>query len=132
MKKISIIIERGKDQYAAYAENIPGIYGAGDTPQEAKASVINAIKLFVKHNQAKKIPAALRGEHELVYTFDTQSLLNYYKGLFTKSGLERLTGINQKQLQHYSSGLKKPRPAQIKKIKQALHALGNELAAVDL
>lgn len=132
MKKISIIIERGKDQYAAYAADIPGIYGAGNTPQEAKESVIDAIKLFIKHNQAKKIPAALRGEHELVYSFDTQSLLNYYKGIFTKSGLEKLTGINQKQLQHYSSGLKKPRPAQVKKIKEALHSLGSELMAVDM
>jgi len=33
-------------------------------------------------------------------------VLNYYKGIFTLSALERLTGINQKQLQHYASGLR--------------------------
>jgi hypothetical protein len=45
-----------------------------------------------------------------------ESLFEYYKGVFTKSALERITGINQRQLQHYSSGLKKPRLAQKQKI----------------
>jgi len=27
-----------------------------------------------------------------------------------------MTGINQKQFQHHASGLKKPRPAQVKKM----------------
>ncbi|MFW1443084.1 hypothetical protein ACEV7Z_24150, partial [Vibrio parahaemolyticus] len=63
---------------------------------------------------------------------DTQSLLAYYNGIFTKAGLERITGINQKQIQHYSTGHRKPRPAQVKKIKNALHELGEELLAIDL
>jgi hypothetical protein len=45
---------------------------------------------------------------------------------------ERLTGINRKQVQHYSSGLKHPRLAQRKKIQTALHNLGTELLAVQL
>jgi len=61
-----------------------------------------------------------------------ESLFTYYKGVFTKSALERITGINQRQLQHYSSGLKKPRLAQKQKIETALHKLGNELIAVEL
>jgi hypothetical protein len=35
---------------------------------------------------------------------------NYYKRIFTNVALERITGINQKQLQHYATGLKKPGP----------------------
>lgn len=132
MKQVKIIIERGKDQYAAYAENIEGIYGAGDTPNEAKKSVVEAISLFKKYNTSKNIPAILKGEYELVYRFDTQSLLNYYKGVFTNAALERITGINQKQFQHYASGLKKPRTIQTKKIESALHKLGNELLSVEL
>lgn len=130
MKKIVVTLEKGKDHYGAFIESIPGIWGAGDTPRETMQSIVEAIALYKEHNT--KIPAALKGDYELVYKFDVQSLLNYYKGLFTKSGLERLTGINQKQLQHYSSGLKKPRPAQVKKIESALQALGQELSSVAL
>lgn len=43
-----------------------------------------------------------------------------------------MTGINQKQFQHYASGLKKPRLAQIKKIEGAMHSLGKELMSVEL
>ncbi len=68
----------------------------------------------------------------MVYKFDVQSFLNYYKGIFTKAALERVTGINQKQLQHYATGLKKPRATQAKKIEAELHKLGSELMSVEL
>ena len=130
MKQVKIIIERSKDLYTAYAENTAGIYGAGNTVEEAKQSIIKAIELYKKYN--KKIPSVLKGNYKLTFKFDMESLFDYYKGVFTKSALERITGINQRQLQHYSSGLKKPRLAQKQKIQTALRKLGSELMAVEL
>lgn len=46
--------------------------------------------------------------------------------------LEKLTGINQKQIHHYASGLRKPREQQRRKIAEALHQLGEELLSIDL
>lgn len=46
-----------------------------------------------------------------------QSMLNYYKKIFSPAALERITGIDQKYLQHYSAGLKRPRPERRKKLK---------------
>jgi predicted RNase H-like HicB family nuclease len=132
MKQVKIILEKTKDHYSAYAENVEGIYGAGETAEEAKQSILDAIKLLKKYNKSKNIPSILKANYELVFRFDTESLFNYYKKVFTHSGLERITGINQRQLQHYSSGLKKPRPAQKKKIEAALHQLGSELMAIEL
>ncbi len=132
MNQVKIIIERSKDHYGAYAENVEGIYGGGDTPEEAKKSILEAIVLLKKYNKQKNIPAILKSDYEFVFKFDTESLLKYYKGIFTKAGLERITGINQRQIQHYSSGLKKPRLTQVKKIESALHKLGKELLAVEL
>ena len=63
-------------------------------------------------------------------TMDVKSLLNLYRKIFTKAGLERLTGINQKQLWHYAHGTSVPRTAQVRKIEDALHRLGSELLAV--
>jgi hypothetical protein len=71
-------------------------------------------------------------EYEIIYHFDAESLLNYYKGIFTNAALEKITGINQRRLQHYSTGLKKPRKPQLKKIEEGLHRLANELQAVEL
>lgn len=132
MKQVKIVIEKTKNHYSAYSENVEGIWGAGNTPDEAKQSILDAITLLKKYNKPHNVPAILKGNYELVYRFDAESLLNYYKRVFTNSALERITGINQRQLQHYSSGLKKPRPAQKKKIQTALHQLGSELMAIVL
>lgn len=132
MKTVKIIIEKTADGYTAYAHNAAGIYGAGETPEEAKQSILESISLLKELNEPEHIPAILRSHYTLSFQFDAESLLNYYKGIFTNAGLERLTGINQKQLQHYGSGLKKPRENQRRKIESALHKLGSELLSVHL
>ena len=50
MKKIFIKIERTRDCYSAYAENVEGIYAGGDTILELKESVNNSIKLIKEFN----------------------------------------------------------------------------------
>lgn len=131
-KKIKIIIERSDDSYSSYAENVPGIYGQGNTVDEAKQSALAGIDLLKKYNQDENIPAILKGDYEIIFKFDAESFLNFYKKIFTNAALERMTGINQKQFQHYASGLKKPRLAQVKKIETAMHNLGKELMSVEL
>jgi len=132
MEKIIINIGASSDHFGAYAENCPGIYGAGDTPAAAKQNALEGLKLFIESNKKENLPEILKGEYEIEYQFDTQSLLQYYAKIFNKTALERMTGINQKQLHHYSSGIKRPRVTQRKKIETALHSLGRELMTVSL
>lgn len=128
MKTIKIIIEKNADGFWAYSENTDGIIGGGDNVKECKQDVLDCIETLREIN---KFPYE-EGTYELVYKFDTQSLLDYYKGIFTLSALHRITGINERQLQHYSTGLRKPRPEQKEKIEKALHSLGEELLSVEL
>jgi predicted RNase H-like HicB family nuclease len=132
MEKIIVTVGASSDHFGAYAENCPGIYGAGDTPEAAKQNALEGLNLLVKHHKREDLPDILKGEYTIVYRYDTQSFLKHYNSIFTNAALERLTGINQKLLHHYSAGLKKPRPAQRKKIENALHRLGEELLAVEL
>lgn len=127
---IKIIIEKSKDHFSAYAENVDGIYGAGSTIEEVKQSIEDAISIFKEYNN--DIPAILKKEYKLVFVFDTQSFLEYYGSIFTRAALSRLTGINEKQLGHYIQGLHKPRKDKAVKIEKALHGLGNELLSVEL
>ena len=131
-KTIKIIIERSSDAFSAYAANCKGVVGMGNSVEEAKQSALKSIALMIQYNNAENIPAILKGDYDIVYKFDAESFLNYYKKIFTNAALERLTGINQKQFQHYASGLKKPRHTQAKKIENAIHNLGKELMAVEL
>lgn len=132
MNTIRIIIEKSADYYDAYANNCEGIYGAGASVEEAKANVLKGLELFIRTRSAEDLPAILKGEYNIIYHFDTQSFLNYYNKVFTNVALERITGINQKLLHHYATGLKIPREPQRKKIEIALHKLGSELLSLEL
>jgi len=132
METIKVVIEKTKDLYSAYALNAAGIYAGGETVEEVKQSVLDAIVLLKKYNTDEHIPEILKGEYQIEYQVDVQSFLNYYNQVFTNVALERITGINQKLLHHYATGLKKPREQQRKKIENALHKLGSELLLVQL
>jgi hypothetical protein len=103
-----------------------------ETVEQTIRSILYWINFNKKYTIEEIRPEILKGEFKIVYRFDIVSLLSYYKNIFTNAGLERITGINQRQLAHYSSGLKRPRPAQTKKIMNALHELGSELLSIEL
>lgn len=126
MKKVIIIIERSQDAFWAYSEELPGISGVGNDIEEVQYSVEESIEIQKELGNISDV------KYEFIYKFDTESFLKYFKGIFTMAALERLTGINQRQLAHYAAGLKKPRAAQVKKIEDALHKLGKELTALKL
>ena len=110
MEKIVMIIEKSRNHYGAYAENGDGIYAAGNTIEEVQADTEQAIELIKNELPQDQWPSALRGEYELVWKFDTESFLQYYGDILTLTGLQRITGINSKQLSHYATGHRKPRP----------------------
>lgn len=122
MKTIIVTIEKSADHYSAYAENYTGIYGAGNSVKEVKDNILQSIELQKKTIQ----------NFEIKWKFDIQSFLNYYGMFFSMPALEKLTGINQKQLHHYAMGIKIPRPETKRKIEKGLHRLGEELVAFEL
>ena len=67
MGKIKVTIEKVPDLFDAWAENIPGIYGAGLTINEVKTSIMEAISLYKSHNTI--IPQELNGEIEIHWSF---------------------------------------------------------------
>lgn len=134
MKKVIVEIEFTGNNFSAFVPELSGCVSTGNTPNEIKRNIKEAIDghVAISIEDNDPIPEKFKGNYELIYHFDTFGLLAYYKGIFKNSALERVTGINQKQLAHYASGHRKPRPTTAKKIEMALHALGAELLAVRL
>lgn len=130
MKTVKVIIEKSKDAYSAYNEYDPRINGMGDSLEAVKNAVLDSIEIL-KGFEPNQIPLVLRGEYQIEWKLDVASLLNYYKPVFNQSGLAKVAGINEKLLNHYATGEKKPGPSQVKKIEIALHQLGKELLAVE-
>lgn len=134
MKTLTVIIERTENNYSAYLQEVDGIVATGRSVEEIKVGIIDSINALLEDCKefGGVIPPEFIDDYSLVFKMDVKSLLEFYSGIFTKAGLERITGINQKQLWHYASGVRNPRPEQVLKLENALHKLGKELLAINL
>ncbi|GHT19415.1 hypothetical protein AGMMS4957_03660 [Bacteroidia bacterium] len=135
MEKVVVNVGMTENNYSASVIIGDGIAVAtGKTFEELKLQMAEAVEsnLEVSREYGDEIPAIFDGEYELVYKFYPEDLLRHYEGIFTHAALERLTGINQRQLQRYAIGKSKPRRTQAEKIAKSFHHLGKELLAVEL
>jgi len=134
MEKIISEVYYTGNNYSSHVPILPGCVSTGHTLEEVQQHMIEAvmdhIELSIEDNDP--IPDVFKGEYELVFKLSVEALLNAYSSIFTKAALSRVTGINERQLWHYAAGLKKPRPAQSKRIADGLHKLGKQLIAVEL
>ena len=132
MEKIIVTVELSKNNYAAYLEDLPGCISTGKTLEELKINIAEAVDFHLEGMREDGVEIPFSTDYELVYKFDAKSLLSHYNGVFTNAAMQRLTGINQRQLQRYASGASQPRNKQSKRITTALHSLGRELLAIEL
>jgi len=104
-----------------------GLSGFGNSAKEAISDFYSCVEeeKVMCEQEGKTMP-----ELEFDIQYDVTSFLNYYSDILSKSGLEKVTGINQKQLRHYSSGKRHPKPATVKKIQESLHRFAEELRQV--
>lgn len=129
MEKVVVDIYYTGNNYCAHSPMLLGCVSTAATLSDIKMNIREAIEFHVKSSlqDGDTIPEVFRGEYELEFKLSIEALLNAYSDVFTKAALSRITGINQRQLWHYASGIRKPRPLQRKRIEDGLHRLGTEL-----
>ena len=129
MEKVIVDIYYTGNNYCAHAPILLGCVSTGATLSDIKKNIKEAIEFHVESSleDGDAIPEVFKGEYELEFKLSVEALLNAYSDVFTKAALSRITGINQRQLWHYASGMRKPRPMQRKRIEDGLHGLGTEL-----
>lgn len=69
--KLIISIGANGDHFGAYSENCEGIYAAGDSVAEAKADVLETIRLIKENTPYDELPEPLKGEYEIEWHFDS-------------------------------------------------------------
>jgi len=70
------------------------------------------------------------GQYELEYILEISALLHSLDGILTRSAIARVSGINERQIGHYATGIRTPRQLQRTKIIDAIHSISKELSAV--
>lgn len=128
---ITASIERGRDgKYSIYigTPSYPyGIIGTGPTVKKAKEDFMAGytdMKQFIAETGESFVEA------EFIFKYDIPSFLQEYAASFSLAGLERITGVNQKQLGHYISGYRHPSPKTARKIEAGIRAFCAQLSAI--
>jgi len=134
MKKVTVTIAKSDNNFMACVEELEGFVCTAPTLEKLKQEVKEGVNFHIEgmKEDGDSVPEIFQKEYEFDYKWDVESLLYYYDGIITRAALEKLTGINQRQLGHYATGRSKPRPIQSKKIEKALHHLGDELNSISL
>jgi predicted RNase H-like HicB family nuclease len=132
--KILVVLEKTENGYSAYFPDLSGCIATGETISDVRINIKEAIEFHIEGMRIEKlpIPEKFDGEFNLSFKMDVASLFEWFSGILTKSGVSRLTGMNQSLISQYVSGIKSPSNKQTKKIERALHNLGQELLEIEL
>lgn len=120
MKTVEVIVEHAGKNLSAYIEGAP-VITVGNDMREIEENIKEAIELYLEDNSNPC--ELLSGEFELKFKIDAATFINYYSSIFTKAALSRNTGINERQLWHYATGVHKPRKQQLEKIQKGIQSL---------
>ena len=133
MNTIDVIVEYAGNNFSAYIEDLP-IMTVGNNLKEIEKNINEAILLYIESCKEMNVAVnpILIQEYQLNFKVDAATFINYYSGIFTKSALSRITGINERQLWHYAAGVHKPRKQQLEKIQQGISNLTKELSSIHL
>lgn len=132
MEKLIIVIERSSNHFGAYSENCDGIYAAGDSLDAVKTDTFEAIRILKENLPETQWPVILKGDFEVEWKIDVPSFLEYYSKYMSLAGMEKMTGVNQKQLSNYMNHRSVPRPRQTKRIRDGIHRFAEELLSITL
>ena len=132
MEKLIMNLGASKNHFGAYSENCDGIYAAGDSIEAVKADTLEAIRLLKKNLPESQWPDIIKGDFEIEWKTDVASFLEYYSSIMSLAGLEKVTGINQRQLSNYLNHRSQPRRTQVERINKGLHEFARTLLSFTL
>ena len=125
MVNVTAIIERASDGgYSVYiVEDFDKFVatGFGNTPEEAKEDLMIGLE-ELREDLGDAVP-----QMNITFKYDIASFLQEYRDKLSLSGLQTITGVNRKQLQHYLSGYRHPSSKTVEKIEQGVHDFAAKL-----
>jgi len=120
MKLIKVTVEKTNTGFSAGADKYP-VYTAGDSLDEIRSNMVEAINLYFEYKGAPAISA-----DNIKLVLDLASFFNFYKVINAKALSERI-GMNQSLLAQYINGAKKPSAIQTRRILKGVQQVGKEL-----
>jgi len=127
MKKVKFIVERTKDGYSAWSEDLSNGLAAtmGDTITELKSNAVESYNLLIAESGKKPIT-----EDNIQLMFNLGQFFEYYNVINVRALAARMK-MNYTLLSQYITGAKTPSEKQTKKVLEGVKQLGRELYEAD-
>lgn len=129
MQTIKVIID-WDNNFGAASEDVPGCVATGKTIEAVKEAYISALKFHIEGSKKDELPKVLHNKYKLKFELSAQSILQSVDGIITRAALSRVTGINERQLGHYMTRHRAPKPEQRNKIVNGINNITNRLKEV--
>lgn len=130
MVTIKTYIDWCGGNFGACSELIPGCVALEPSFAGIKVAWEETVAFHLEGLREDEVPECLKGEYAFEYELTIQALLHRFDGIISRAAISRVTGIDKRQLAHYMSGRRNPRPARRSQIVDGLHRLGEELLSV--
>ena len=120
---------------ASLSDNVPGaVVITAETYEKLLREVPETLRFHVQGmiEDGDDVPEWLaKGDYEFEYNLiDVATVLRAFEPFVSLAAISRASGINQHQLSHYATRIKKPRPQQRERIVSGIHKIGQELLSV--
>ncbi|RLD94082.1 MAG: XRE family transcriptional regulator [Bacteroidetes bacterium] len=123
-RKVKVTVLKEDIGYSAIALIGDDFVGTeADTFEELKTNIIEALNFAYEELEIEYTLS------DIQFEFDLESFFDFYKVINAKALSERI-GMNQSLLAQYIKGIKKPSPAQTKRILNGVQQIGRELTEV--
>lgn len=134
MKKVKITIEWASDGGIWAIMEGEGFTGRGETVEAAVKELKEGVAFFIKTAKEMNFPYKeyLDVDYDVELDYDAVSMLKYAREYIMDTKLAELTGIAAVQLGRYANDKATPRPAQRRKIVEALHKFATPFYAITL
>lgn len=132
METVNVVVEKTNTGYSAYMPDFPGVVSVGDTFNELRNNIQEAIALYIETSIefGDTIPEVLSMEYQLSFRFEIQTLMEWLSKVMSQKGLSDIADMNESLVSQYANGIKKPGPKQLKRMEHALHRFADDLQAI--
>ena len=134
MDNVKVIIEWASDGTVSAMMEKDLFAGMGATVEEAVKDLKQGVAFYIATAKEMGFPYKpyLDGNYEIELEYDAVSALQYAREYIKDTKLAELTGIPAAQLGRYANEKSKPRPAQRRRIIEALHRFATPFYAITL
>jgi len=132
-KSVTIIVEKASDGFTAYVPELPGCITFGNSLDEIKENIREAITLQLEgmKEDGEEIPFNLQEDFNIELKLDVAQVFNLYQSIHS-TGFAKRIGMNQSLLSQYVNGIKKPSEKQARRILEGVVNFGRELSHIQV